>query len=122
MVILLPPDIFLYWGLKMLGRQRPIGQASFVDQERFAKVFGVSHMVCAIIWRLLVDKTDYITHKVLPQFLLWALHEMHEYTIETNACGFVALPKAPDEKTFRKWTWYLIEAINMLEGYVVSML
>ena len=51
-----------------------------------------------------------------PKHLLWCLFFLKSYTSE-NA---VAASVGADEKTFRKWFWYVIGCLNDLEQDLVS--
>jgi hypothetical protein len=78
--------------------------------------------MCSLIWRMLDEQTDYLNNRhAWAKHLLWGLVIIKVYGNEKAMCAIVANPKAPSEKTYRKWAWYFVKAISSLEGYVVSI-
>ena len=54
--------------------------------------------------------------KSLPKHLLWAMLFLKSYGPEPFLAGLVGVA----EKTWRKWVWLMINAINRLYSRVVS--
>jgi hypothetical protein len=62
------------------------------------------------------------THDVVPyggkiEHLLWALMFLKLYSKQASLCS---LAGGVDKETYRTWCWRFIEAIVVLEHYVVS--
>ena len=82
----------------------------------FRSHFGTTINIC---YQLIND------HRILdavkcsrPKHLLWALLLLKQYSIEhvlVSQCNTT-------RKTFRKWTWVIIEEISNLESSLVSLL
>jgi hypothetical protein len=83
---------------------------STVNQRRFHYHFGVSPLVCAIIY----NRVKNSEHKVVgsrPHHLLWTLCFLKTYVTE----GVLATMLHSTEKTVRKWVWKWIDAIHELD-------
>ena len=94
--------------------------AHFVSENEFRKYrqyFGCSIDTTVALWILLSKFADIGKAKV--EHLLWALLFMKVYSVEVVLCGLVG---HPSEKTFRKWTKFMIEQIANLEEFLVSQL
>ena len=88
------------------GLERPSNE-SIVTRRRMKSFFGVSEVVIAQLWQLL------LTSVVLPDalkeiHLLWTLCFLKVYASESVLAGIWRC----DEKTLRKWVWTLIPLIS----------
>lgn len=98
------------------SRDRDKVRSTQSEDRDFREHFGCGALVAHSIWELLLE------HSLLPPggclfHLLWALMFMKVYGKESTMCS---LAGGVDKKTFRKWTWFFVNAISNLETYVVS--
>jgi len=84
-------------------------------KRRFHATFGTTPAICAMLWEKL-DPACTMPKGSLPVHLLWALMFMKLYCSEAVHSSMAGV----DEKTFRKWTWILVDGISYLEAEVVS--
>jgi hypothetical protein len=80
----------------------------------FKGSFGCSPLVMKKCWGLLMTLCE-LEKGVTPNHLLWALFFLKVYACESTN---VALAKC-DHKTYRKWSWMIVNAISDLEPHVV---
>jgi hypothetical protein len=81
--------------------------------------YGTEPIVVAVVWEMLVD--DGWTKKkrgCKPKHLLFALKFKKCYDTEMSTASALGV----DEKTYRKWVWFMIEGIARLKTHVVSIL
>jgi hypothetical protein len=84
-------------------------------RDRFMSLYGTEPQVVALVWDMLPDAVKK-KNGCHPKHLLWMLNFLKAYdTSLNNATRFHC-----DEKTFRKWTWYMLESIERLHSQVVS--
>ena len=72
-------------------------------------------MICTLIWWML-EEERLLPDRAHPKHLLWTLYYMKTYQTENVTVVFVGC----DEKTLRKWTRLMSDAIADLD--VVSVL
>jgi hypothetical protein len=86
------------------------------EDETFRGFFGAPLDVVTDLW----NRVDvFIDDKAaLPKHLLWALIFIKVYATEAVHCALVGWP---DEKTFRKWTWYFLEKISLLKDDIIKL-
>ena len=103
-------------GGKKLGSSAQNGS----EDRRFREVFGVSATVVFESWHRLLH---YGLVPALGKFfhMMWAFMFMKLYNTETALCSYASGEGAVDPKTFRKWVWPFIEALDELGYYVVSL-
>lgn len=78
-----------------------------VGKRRFQAMFGVSSLVCSVVWSMIKDK---LPDGATPSHLMWALLFLKCYnTEEVNRTILKA-----DEKTMRKWVWIFVDRISRL--------
>jgi hypothetical protein len=80
--------------------------------------YGTEPVVAAVVWEMLVD--DGWTKKrrrCKPKHLLFALKFKKCYDTEMSTASALGV----DEKTYRKWVWFMIEGIARLKRHVVSI-
>lgn len=81
----------------------------------FITFFGVNWTICERVWNLLDEYGLYQkTHK--PEHLMWTLLFLRVYSNERVHATLVGTTT----KTFRKWTWRVLEEIALLEPHLVS--
>lgn len=90
-------------------------RSEVVKNTRYVANFGAHPSVVALLWQLLVGCNTLDTY-CKPKHLLWALLFLKTYaTFDVIACRVGA-----DEKTVRKWVWYVVHALADLVDDVVS--
>jgi hypothetical protein len=109
------PNAFLALGITITKKLCMDKTNLRAETEFFKTTYGVSADVCAHTWEYLT-KYRVKSDKTRPHHLLWALIFLNVYESET----FLARLFGATEKTFRKWTWNIIDGINQLYGRVVS--
>ena len=89
-------------------------------ERRFRSLYGLSPDITAILRHRLVDAKERgdleLPSNSQPYHLLWALLFMKLYNNEHMNAHVTGV----DIKTFRKWSWILIEAIADLYDNMVS--
>jgi hypothetical protein len=69
------------------------------------------------LWKRILQKNrGSMPRGASPKHLLWALHFLKDYGMEAVLTTFLMA----DEKTIRKWVWYMVEAIASMDDDVVS--
>jgi len=89
-----------------------------LGDRRFRQKFGCSSTVCANGWLLIMDGWRNKPRGVTKERWLWALHLLKSYDTEGNLSARVG--EGCDEKTFRKWAWYLLEELSEKHAEIVS--
>jgi len=79
-------------------------------RRRYRAHFGTSLSVTAALWNQLMQHGER-TRRFSPAKLLWALYFLKTYTSEDVASSFFHC----SPKTYRKWTWIVIQSISQLE-------
>lgn len=92
-----------------------------ITDRRMVSFFGAPPVVIAKAWELLVESAEFPDGEK-PEYekkhILWACHLLKVYSAaESVASSAVG---SPDEKTFRKWTWFTIFELEALASEVVS--
>jgi hypothetical protein len=110
--MIIPPDAFLTIGNTISSIRTIEGQRAITF---FKTTYGINHEVCSHTWELM---TMYQTkpRRSNPKHLLWALILLKSYGTEI----FLARLWGTNEKTFRKWSWRIIEGISLMHSQVVS--
>ena len=78
--------------------------------HRWVSWFGLDPGLCSFLWNELRGYRRNSRKKAKEHHLLWALTFLKCYT--TNAVHASKL--TIDEKTFRKWVWFILKGISML--------
>lgn len=86
------------------------------QKERFHAFFGASPYVCSLVWSYLVQANVALDDYCQPKHLLWTLLFLKTYSTESVLAVLIGV----DEKTVRKWVWYLIEELGDLYDDLVS--
>ena len=106
---------FLLHGLMLV--KSPIHSSQTVSLRRFRANFGVSPIVCEKLWYLLIKFEDVAERsRCTPTHLLYALLFLKTYGTEAQ----LKAVHGRDEKSFRNWTWTMLEHISNLSVEVVS--
>jgi hypothetical protein len=117
-------DVFRL-GKELMNRSaRPLGGTvkGGTEDRRFCSFFGISaHSVHDTWSRLEIE--GLIPPGGIFLHLLWALLFMKTYSVEAELCAHAGgRYGAVDPKTFRKWMWPMVHALEGLEYTVVSKL
>lgn len=107
---------FLELGLRLARKTPSRGTALSVKLDRFSAHYGVVPLIACILWDLLFDWTRPLRN-CMPHHLLWALHFLVTYDSEC----VIASRFEVDEKTYRKWLWFMLEGITSLTPQLVSL-
>lgn len=113
--MMLPMD-FERMGLLLIKRGDP--KRNHNDQRVFASHFGTDHDTCADAWSLLIA-SDYVQdhdNNPKPEHLFFGLYSLKINKSEHVSCKFFQV----DEKTYRKWSWFIIDSLSQLQFRVVS--
>jgi hypothetical protein len=112
---------FLTLGLSIMmgkGTSSASRHAKKTESRCFNAHFGVEPAVVAAVWSTLVYVDEVISDYVKQKHLLWTLLFLKSYaTFDVITCQVGA-----DEKTVRKWVWYIIAAVSDLADAIVSIL
>jgi len=101
---------FLEMGHEIVG-SRYFSETS--AREDFMAWYGTEPLVVALLWRYLAPL---VVRECKPKHLLWALHFLKSYDVERNTSRFFRV----DRKTYRKWSWYILECTASISHQVVS--
>ena len=111
-------DTIRYWyefGMEFCSKKKAsYRHKSDSHMRTFKQWFGCSPAVLMKCWLLLV-KYNRLESGATPSHLLWACLFLKVYGKESIHAALAGC----DEKTFRKWSWTMIEAIAYLESEVV---
>lgn len=103
-------------GLGYCGRTSVNRQLSEINKERFLAHFGTTPGICAYLWKTIQMYLN--TKDPSPEYfhLLWALLFLKLYESESVLAGMVG---GVDEKTLRKWVWFMLKKINGLKPSII---
>jgi hypothetical protein len=76
-------------------------------KRRFRSLFGISTRICVLIWTLLSKQ---LGCEARPVHLHWTLFFLKHYSVEEVNAAFAGV----NEKTYRKWTWLMLEELAKL--------
>jgi len=87
-------------------------------ERTFRSHFGVAPIVASKCWNMMTSGMydGYFDINFEPKHLLWALMLLKMYALEPVHAGIAKC----DQKTFRKWSLLMVEAIASLLSDVVS--
>ena len=88
-----------------------------LNEFRFKAMFGVTSTICANGWLITVDGWRDRPAVATKERFLWGLHLLQSYDTEPNLASNVG---GVDEKTFREWAWFMLEAFADRQAEVVS--
>lgn len=115
-IMIWSPQAFLALGGRTLSAEHQRRQG-WDEGLIFRSSYGVSHDVCSHVWEYMHQHRTK-PEQAMPKHLLWALLFLKTYETEVFLCALVGTTT----KSFRKWIWLIVEAINQLYGHVVSVL
>lgn len=104
-------DAFLQLG--NIYTKSSLTRSANIALRRFKSFFGVTPIVCSIIWEKL---TDELPAGAEPKHLLWSLLFLKQYSNEHNRRSIVNA----DEKSIRKWTWIFVELLSNMNVVTLS--
>lgn len=107
-------QLFLSLGSNLAGKD--LTSENIVSQRRFRSLFGISASACALLWSKLLSSAT--VSEAQPKHLLWALYFLRNYNTEHQNAGFCGV----DEKTLRRWVWYIVKDISRLQIVSYSVL
>jgi hypothetical protein len=113
---LLTTKDFEQLGLEILCKQ--IRRTRRPLYRKYESFFGAWPHYCAILWNALLRSRVFDTapaSRVQPRHLLMGLHFLKAYGTEERSAHTFGC----DEKTFRRWAWYILGAIAQLESEFV---
>ena len=99
------PEIVLSIADKIFNTRRSV--------RCFKAFFGVSPMLCATTWNWL-DADDNVPNRAGIVHLLWMFLWLKLYDTENVLCSICGTT----EKTYRKWVWIMLAAINKIDDAV----
>ena len=88
--------------------RRAVGLPSRTLSRRFKSLFGVSILVANQLWYLIGPK---LLSGAKPGHLLFGLVFLKNYTTEHVQVTLLGV----DEKTSRKWQWYVVTQLSSLD-------
>lgn len=96
-----------FWNEGLFFINHNSSNSSLTGLRKFRTFYGVSPVVCEILWNLMRDKCSGAEIK----HLLWCLLFLKRYNTEHINATIVGV----DEKTFRLWSWHFIEMLSNLD-------
>ena len=102
----------LFHGLEMLGR---VAGAPDNAYRRFISFYGTDPLVVAILWLELQNWITQLNGCVLNH-LFWSLYFLKNYGTEAQHAAVFHV----DEKTLRKWVWFILKGMTTLRVQFVS--
>ena len=87
-------------------------------RRRFVSFFGIEACLVAVVWSFLTGIIQAVKELKSPNpiHLLWALLFVQCYDTEARNAALCKV----DEKTYRKWCWFYLEATADLDVELVS--
>ena len=104
---------FLNEGRVLMARRNRV--AAKTEISRFRSMFGTGPNICALLWKRISSSTS-IPNGGKTVHLLWALMLLKLYCAESV---LATLAGGVHEQTFRKWSWWFVEAISNLQYSVI---
>ena len=88
------------------------------NRQEFVAIYGVSVQVCTKIWLAMKSNEQNISEndKLRPYHLLWGLYFLKQYGVSEVMANYFGCA----DKTFRKWVWIVIDALEELYEQNVS--
>ena len=111
---------FLHQAHRMLRLTNVLIGSTF--EQRYKQTFGLSPFLTSVLWYRLVTAAEdtessySLPLSTQPKHLLWALLFLRIYATEAINANITGSSK----KTFRKWSWIVVNAIADLYSTVVS--
>jgi len=114
-------DDFYRLGKELQNRSGSSIGAFLPEDRRFREFFGIGAYVALVLWNALLE------YGVIPEsgliiHMLWALHWMKVYPKQhAGSAAAGGSGGAIDPKTWKKYYWPFVEAIALIEPFVVSL-
>ena len=114
-------DDFYRLGKELQNRSGSSIGAFLPEDRRFREFFGIGANVALVLWNTLLE------YGVIPEggliiHMLWALHWMKVYPKQhAGSAAAGGSGGAIDPKTWKKYYWPFVEAIALVEPFVVSL-
>ena len=90
-----------------------------LNEFRFKAMFGITTTICANWWLITVNGWRNRPAAATKEKFLLGLHLLQSYDTEPNLASNVG---GVDEKIFRKWAWFMLEAFTDRQAEVVSFI
>ena len=94
-----------FWKLGNIYTKSSLTRSENVALRRFKSHFGVTPIICSLIWEKL--RTE-LPVGASPQHLLWGLSFLKQYSDEHYRRSVFRA----DEKTIRKWKWIFVTYLS----------
>ena len=107
--------VFLYEA-SVLGVFKENNDKNAINRK-FCSWFGANAFICSKIWQHILLLGP-LQRGCVPKHLLWSLMYMKSYSHE----HVISLIVKADEKTVRKWKWYIIDLVAKISDKVVSLI
>ena len=98
---------------ELMSRRKKV--AAKTEMSRFRSMFGCGPSICAKLW-IRISLAMEIANGGKPHHLLWALMFLKLYCAESV---LASLAGRVHEQTFRKWSWYFVDAIANLQYSII---
>ena len=87
-------------------------------ERRFQAFYGTYPFIAAILWYELAVAHPWTQRQngCQPEHLLWALLFLKTYATENLLSAVIGT----DEKTYRKWVWFILEGLSRMSPKLVS--
>ena len=103
------PDSFMRYGKDIMKTN-----CCYTLLRKFRSFFGISPIVCSNAYNKISKDPDF-PKQTKPYHLLWALMFLKLYSTESIVAGIAGC----SEKTFRKWSWTMLNLLDRLEFELV---
>lgn len=97
----------LFWKEGLIICNHGNSNSTLSGLRKFRAFFGVSPLVCELLWKSIQNKCSGAEIK----HLLWCLFFLKAYNTEHINATVVNV----DEKTYRLWVWRFIEMLSKIE-------
>lgn len=93
--------------------RRSYAVQNFTYKRRFRTFFGVDPSTCIRLWDMISEQAPI---GCVPRYLLFGLLFLKAYSCEHINAALCSV----SEKTFRKWSWIIVELLANIPGSPVS--
>ena len=101
--------VFLTLGRENIFKKSNGSEAT--EERRFRAMFGTGPHLCSLLWsKVVAMKMEHMPRSARPKHLLWSLMFLKLY----DPVSVLATLADADDKTFREWSWYFVEAAGNL--------
>lgn len=103
-------DYFMEVSFQITGHSYAV--QTFSSKRKFRAFFGVDPVTCVNIWELIVEDAP---SGCIPKFLLFGLLFLKTYSCEHVNAAICSVT----EKTFRRWSWVIVDLLSNLSDELV---